>query len=1072
MRLYVEFIIRHRVAVLITLALITILAGVLCSQGVVASSLGRLFLGDSPSYAEYQQRTRQFGNDEVILVAFEDRNLLSRESVERLQRVVAALERHPDFGIVQSVLQVRRVSHTDGVLTVEAYTDTALEQPERAFEILADLSADPIAGGLLVSGDGRHTVVVIELTPDPQRSAEAYPTLVDQVLETFAAEGYAAEGLHRAGMIAVLAEVMHQSTLQMSRVLPITMAVLLLTVFLLFRRLWPMVIAGVVAITGVIWSMGLAVLLFREINILLAMVPVIVLIVSFSDVIHLCSAYLLELSHGLEKEEAIVKSSTEVGLACFFTSLTTMAGFAAVALVPAPVFRQWGLILGFGVGVSLLIALTLTPVLFSLMKTPRSWRTEPAAGTQSLVDRLLTSMAGLSGKRPRLVVSLFAVVAVLALVGVFKLNVESDFINRLDEGNRLRADSRYFAEHFPGTNSLEVYIEEQEPGALLDPATFSRIAALQDEMQRMPGVERVISIVDPLRTIHRLFQGPDAGDSLPDSEAALAQYLFLLEMSGDTGLESLIDEQRTTLRLSARLGSGGFFATHDAGKRIRAAAGRLLGDDVHVEVTGLNYLLGEWLEQIVAGQRRGLLLAVITIMLMMGLALRSLRAGLVSMIPNLFPLLVLGGYLGFFWDQVDSDALIVAMVAIGIAVDDTIHFLTRYKLESARSETHEQAMQNTFHFSGRAIVITTTILVAGFAPNAFTDYLTTRMMGTLLPGCLLLALAADLLLLPALVRLGAIRFPLRGSKDGRPGLSGAGAAALLVIAVLVLGVSPATAQTGTEGTGEGESAASAARITNGVEHAAEDPARTLLLAIRDRFAGRSTVTTVELTTEGAGEDSLFRAEVWQQDSEGTTTIALFVSEPVLERGLGVRLSFADQDGEPEVTRHMFMPALDRLTEVKGLRGARLDRRLGGLVGPALLELGDDFEAASAGLEPCGNVECRKIRVTTSGGHRLDLWIEEQGGPVLRRAIQYGGGGTVRQMLEVDSVTELEGRRVEAGGTVTRPRKPRSYFRVVDCRLLTGGEEGPFTLDGFADHARELSTSTETGKGAAVESPGG
>ena len=162
MRLYVEFIIRHRVAVLITLALITILAGFLCSQGVVASSLGRLFLGDSPSYAEYQQRTRQFGNDEVILVAFEDRNLLSRESVERLQRVVAALERHPDFGIVQSVLQVRRVSHTDGVLTVEAYTDTALEQPERTFEILADLSADPIAGGLLVSGDGRHTVVVIE----------------------------------------------------------------------------------------------------------------------------------------------------------------------------------------------------------------------------------------------------------------------------------------------------------------------------------------------------------------------------------------------------------------------------------------------------------------------------------------------------------------------------------------------------------------------------------------------------------------------------------------------------------------------------------------------------------------------------------------------------------------------------------------------------------------------------------------------------------------------------------------------------------------------------------------------
>jgi predicted RND superfamily exporter protein len=183
-----------------------------------------------------------------------------------------------------------------------------------------------------------------------------------------------------------------------------------------------------------------------------------------------------------------------------------------------------------------------------------------------------------------------------------------------------------------------------------------------------------------------------------------------------------------------------------------------LGDSVHVKASGLVYLLGDFFEVILAGQKTALILAFMSIALIMMIGLRSVGAGLWSMFPNVLPLFALCGYLGLFSDYIDSDVIIIAIMAIGIGVDDTIHFLMRFRIESHRQDDLEKAVQQTFFYSGRGIVITTVILVIGFTPFAVSDYLTINMMGTLLPMALIVALLADLFLVPALIRVGAIRF--------------------------------------------------------------------------------------------------------------------------------------------------------------------------------------------------------------------------------------------------------------------------------------------------------------------------
>ena len=163
------------------------------------------------------------------------------------------------------------------------------------------------------------------------------------------------------------------------------------------------------------------------------------------------------------------------------------------------------------------------------------------------------------------------------------------------------------------------------------------------------------------------------------------------------------------------------------------------------------------MDETIAGQRHGLLFALVTIPAMMMFAMRSWRTGLVSMIPNAQPLLALLGYMGWFWETTDTDTLAVLMVAISIGVDDTIHFLMRLRFEAGKTEDISTMVRQTFHYSGRAIVITSFILVVGFAPFALSDYFSVRIFGTLLPACLVVALIADLFLLPALIQLGWIK---------------------------------------------------------------------------------------------------------------------------------------------------------------------------------------------------------------------------------------------------------------------------------------------------------------------------
>ena len=758
MKSYIRLVLRFRFAVILILLGITVFFGYHFSKVRVSSTPGEIFFPNNPKYERYQERMAVYGGDNLAVIGLEGENLVSRDNLEKLRRISDGIEENEFVNRVDSLLTAQHIRGLGDELLISDYADLFMDEPERREELLADLTSDPLTRDWLITGDARNLIVVVELSAG-DRAMEASRTVMEDIFNRFRQEGFNPELLHRGGLAGIMGGMMNEAIKSLNQLLPITAFVLFMAVWLMFRRFWPVILTLIITGMAVIWTMGLAVFLYGHINILTTMVPSLVLITCFADVVHLCSAYLLEISLGRSREEAILSVGGEVGAACGYTSITTFFGFVSMALVPVPIFKQLGLLMGFGVSAGLFMALTLVPVFLSFIPKPKPWRTGSTSRIQGALDRVLEWTSGFTARHPKKIIASFTVLFCACTVGAFYVHFEARFTERFSEDHPIQTSMDYFNESFPGINPLDIYLDVDLNEGFLDPELFSEIADFEAWAESLPKVSQVVSVADLVRKMYKEINPEMAAESpLPRTREGLAQLLLLFEMSGGEDLERFINYEHSTMHLNARLHDMGVIETRRIAEQIIGEAQRRFGNKVKAEAMSMASLTGEWVDNIIRGQRNGLLVALLTVAIMMIIAMRSFGIGLISMLPNTLPLLTLLGYTGLFWDILDTDALGVLMVAIGIGVDDTIHFLMRLKFEFSRTPDVKRAVNRTLHYSGRAIIMTTVILVGGFAPFFLSDYFSVHIFGSLLPACLIVALLADLFWVPALVHTGMIRF--------------------------------------------------------------------------------------------------------------------------------------------------------------------------------------------------------------------------------------------------------------------------------------------------------------------------
>ena len=716
---------------------------------------------DDAAFAQMEEVFEQFGSDDgACLLLLEGADPFSPAGVRGLRRLVDALEELD--GIVTGAVSLLDMRTRVGLPLLPA----ADASPERFEEARAAAATHPLVPGKLLGSDGTTNLVVAQLADETLPVAELRRRVraIEAVLAGNTA-GSAAEDTAqnaadntagsatdttagrdpgasarsspaapwRVSMTGVpplrvqIFDAIRREQVVLSLLAGVVGAVIS---FAVFRRLGPVLITSAASLVSAWWALGVMGASGETINLLNAALPVLVLVIALTDGMHLMIAVLRRREEGAHPHRAGAHAIRSLGRACMLTSLTTAIGFASLAVSDIEVIRRFGLVFAGAVGLTFLAVITVVPLLGSafLRRTPSGSAALQGAGLARPFELAARAVVGHS----RLVTALGTALT----VGMAAVSLQMVPDNRLTEAvphdhAAARTLERLEAV-FGGSVETSILVEFEDEQAGLD-----AMVAVEERLAEEPFATGSLSIVDVLR-------------SLPGGDEPRATALELLPA---TATRSLLrrDLGRALIRFrvpdeGAAVAEPGYARIQDGLRAVEAAH-----PGVRLHLTGTGYVARTNVNVIIEDFALGLWVAALTIVFVLAAAFRSLRLGLLSVIPNAFPLAVAGSVLAGLGLELQVSSVLAFTVCLGIAVDDTIHLVSRYRAERLRGRPPEEAAVRAVTAVGRALVITTLVLVGGWGMLLLSEVPTTQLFGVIGLVGLTAALVGDLILLPAML---------------------------------------------------------------------------------------------------------------------------------------------------------------------------------------------------------------------------------------------------------------------------------------------------------------------------------
>jgi predicted RND superfamily exporter protein len=475
------------------------------------------------------------------------------------------------------------------------------------------------------------------------------------------------------------------------------------------------------------------------------------------------SRYYEEAATSPDAATAVRRCLEHVILPVQIAGLTTIVGFGALLISDVPAVFELGAFAMLGVASATLIVSTGVPallVLLPLRAAPAvevqqgvspSRATRLAARLDRSLSRWLARVAAWVARSPRRVIRAGAASALCAAVALPFIVIDTDYLSYFDEHEPIRLDFDAVNRLLAGAIPLYVTLDgPQGQGEFREPEALRVLTELQERFDRIAGVSRTLSFVDSIRVLNRAFQAGDPREErIPDTRAAVSELLFLVPKSELQPFATVNHDKANLIVRTGEVGSAAIQALYDA---LEGAIGATpLPPGVEARVTGNAVLLARSADGIARGQPQSVALAAIAIFVLIAVGLRSPRLGAVAMIPNLVPVLVFFGLLGLGAAPLSLPTSLIGCIALGVAIDDTVHFLVRYRAERQGGASPEEAALRCGRHVGRPIAVTSIVLVAGLLVIAFSDFATLREFGILAAATMGICLLNDLVLLPALL---------------------------------------------------------------------------------------------------------------------------------------------------------------------------------------------------------------------------------------------------------------------------------------------------------------------------------
>lgn len=542
--------------------------------------------------------------------------------------------------------------------------------------------------------------------------------------------------------------------------IPMLLTAIALTLFVIFRSARGVVLPLFVMGAAIVWTMGIMALLNVPLYTISTMLPVILVAVSIGDSVHLLSHYYDRVVHDAHRPGSEIVSEVMGGLGppLVTTSITTAVGFLSLLFAEMPPFIVFGLFTVLGIFLSWLLTVTFIPAVLTLLRPKVSGylakrRALRVYSEQNRLTKLLVGAGTLLHERRRGAALVLIAMAVLAGVGASKLYVDSSWMSDFRQDSDLAVANRIFNDKFDGTIFMNVVVEGDKKDIFKSPELLHHIAALQKYVDHLPNVGGSRSIVDYIKNMNKtLHAGNSEFDAIPDSAAQIGEYLFLFSISGrPQQLDEMVDYDYRQGLITFAIKTDHTRALRDIIDKTRLYIDKeFAGQNVKLHFAGSANNSYVWADLLIGSQTLSILLSKIAILLIAVIMFKSLRLGVITVMPLIFSTLLIAGVAGFLGIPLDVSTALAAGVAIGVGVDYAVHYIYRYREELARSGDNLLATQATMRSVGRTIVLNAMVVIIGFSVLFMSQFPPHVKLGYFVVAYMAVSCLAALIILPVM----------------------------------------------------------------------------------------------------------------------------------------------------------------------------------------------------------------------------------------------------------------------------------------------------------------------------------
>ena len=753
-----RIILRNRILILLGIVAITVFLGFQWKNMRFSSSEANLLPDHHPVNLRYKNFVSHFGEEgNAMVIAIQDSTLFTPKQFNRWNRLSKQLDAFPEVDFVlstdnlQELVKDKELQEFKLNPLVKTPPKTKKEVDSLTNHMFEEL---PFYDNLLFNKESKTIRTVIYLDKDIVNTSvrkDFILTDFNTLIKKFEEE--TGMDVHISGMPYIRTMNSQNIIDEIGKFILAALGVTSLIFFFFFRSFRATFISMCVVIIGVMWAFGILGLLQYEITVLTALIPPLIIVIGIPNCIFLINKYQQEVKKHGNQALSLQRVISKIGNATLMTNITTASGFATFIITDSKLLKEFGIVASINIIGIFVLSLLIIPIIYSFMSLPKTKHLKHL--NKRWIDGFVNWMEKIVRERRISIYVTSIVLLVVSIIGIYQIEISGSPIEDMPKKAEFFKDIRFFEKEFDGIMPVEIVVDTKRKKGVLKPATLKRMDQLSDIIEETPELSKPISVVNLVKYSKQAFyNGIPKYYQLPTSQ----ENTFIMDVARKSSgngnlLKSFVDSTGQTARITTYMQDVKTERMEDIEKRLEESIAKIFPSErFQVYLTGKALIFLKGTKYLVKNLVLSLALAILLIGLFMAYLFRSFRMIIISLIPNLLPLVITAGVMGFLGVPIKPSTILVFSIAFGISVDDTIHFLAKYRQELAANQWKiKKSVYAALRETGVSMFYTSIVLFFGFSVFVTSNFGGTVALGALVSATLLFAMLANLILLPSLL---------------------------------------------------------------------------------------------------------------------------------------------------------------------------------------------------------------------------------------------------------------------------------------------------------------------------------